>query len=313
MINYVTITNHLNESLTVDLRSPEKSGFFIKSIEGLGPVKADINITEMVNIDGGFYNSARADKRNIVIKLGFYRIYIYKGGRSPIIDLSIEDIRQLSYKYFPIKRKLKIQIETDNRTLYADGYVESNEPDIFSPEEDTVISILCPSSYFYKNIDENIGFSSITPTFSFPFSNESLVTKMINFGSITLETTKNIYYEGEPPTGMLISIHCIGTATDIELTNNRTGGSIFIDTTKLVSIVGSALQNGDDIFISTVKGNKYAILQRSGTIYNILNAVIKNIEWFQLEAGDNEFTYTALTGLTNLQFSANFDIFYEGV
>ena len=42
MIKSVTVVNHLGESLKLDLASPEKSGFIVKSIEGLGPVKATL-------------------------------------------------------------------------------------------------------------------------------------------------------------------------------------------------------------------------------------------------------------------------------
>lgn len=314
MIKNITITNHLNKSITIDLRNPEdSSGFFIKSIEGLGPAKADINVSEMAGMDGGFYNSARADKRNIVFTIGFYSYFRYLGGRSPIIDMTIEKIRQLSYKYFPLKRNVTIKIETDERTLYTTGYVESNEPTIFSNDQTAVISIICPGSYFKDIYQVYVPFGSITPLFSFPFSNESLVSKLINFGSIIQETTKNIPYEGEAPTGIFIQIHCIGTATNIEIVSERTNGSIYIDTTKLASIVGSAIQSGDDIFISTSKGNKYALLQRGATTYNILHAVIENIEWFELEYGGNEFTYLADTGITNLQFAITHDLLYEGI
>ena len=35
MIKSVTVVNHLGESLKLDLASPEKSGFIVKSIEGI--------------------------------------------------------------------------------------------------------------------------------------------------------------------------------------------------------------------------------------------------------------------------------------
>ena len=52
MIKSVTVVNHLGESLKLDLASPEKSGFIVKSIEGLGPVKATVNTTKMSTTDG---------------------------------------------------------------------------------------------------------------------------------------------------------------------------------------------------------------------------------------------------------------------
>ena len=45
MIKAVTVTNHLGESLTMDLMQPEGSGFTVRSISGLGPVKATVNVT----------------------------------------------------------------------------------------------------------------------------------------------------------------------------------------------------------------------------------------------------------------------------
>ena len=55
MIKSVTVVNHLGESLKLDLASPEKSGFIVKSIEGLGPVKATVNTTKMSTTDGALY------------------------------------------------------------------------------------------------------------------------------------------------------------------------------------------------------------------------------------------------------------------
>ena len=97
MINSITITNHLSESITVDLKNPENSfGFFIKSIEGLGPVKSDINLREMAGIDGGFYNSARADSRNIVFNIGFFSFKVHQlSGYSLVLLLNALRLRIL--------------------------------------------------------------------------------------------------------------------------------------------------------------------------------------------------------------------------
>ena len=62
MIKRVTVVNHLGESLKLDLTSPEKSGFIVKSIEGLGPVKATVNTTKMSTTDGALYFDERVQK-----------------------------------------------------------------------------------------------------------------------------------------------------------------------------------------------------------------------------------------------------------
>ena len=135
MIKSVTVTNYLNQSITLELTRPELSGFIITSIDGLGPVNATINTTDIATTDGALFNSARVSTRNIVLSVRY-------------LGTVIEDIRQLSYKYFPVKKKVNLVIETDNRSLEIEGYVESNEPDIFSKEESAAISIVCAFPFF---------------------------------------------------------------------------------------------------------------------------------------------------------------------
>lgn len=162
MFKSIRVINYKNEELYIDFFSSENSGFNIRSIDGLGPVKANINTTKNVLYDGDIYNNARADKRNIVIELGFVI--------TPEIGLkTIEDCRLKAYKYFPLKKRLRFIVETDNRTLYADGYVESNEPNIFSEDETTRISIVCPSSWLNSYNENEIEMSNLQGRFEFPF------------------------------------------------------------------------------------------------------------------------------------------------
>lgn len=298
MIRSFKTTNHLGETLEMPLASPGNSGLVIVSIDGLGPSKAEISLTDRAGIDGTVYNSGRATERNIIYQLKFLH--------------DVETNRQKTYKYFPLKRLIRIEVETDNRNVYAYGYVESNEPDIFSNDEGCIISMLCPDAYLY-DVDQQITvFSSVTGGFQFPFSNESLVNPLLKFGDISLETEKTIVYYGDVPIGMLIHIHANGAASGFTLTHSVTLETISIDSTKLTSYLGADISEGDDIYISTVVGNKYATLVRGGQEYNILNC-LPNPTWFQLEKGDNIFAYTATSGLSNLEFDVVNDVAYEGI
>lgn len=169
MIKKVIITNYLGESIELELGAPEKAGLFVRSIEGLGPGKASINTTDIASDDGSIYNSARSEERNIVITLGFMQV-------SGITE-TIEDARHLTYKYFPKKKPLVFRIITDKRDLQAFGYVESNDPDIFSNDETTQISIICPDPLFYlaTNGGMNVtSFNGIDFEFEFPFENNTI-------------------------------------------------------------------------------------------------------------------------------------------
>lgn len=304
MIKSVTITNHLGESIKLDLFNPEESGFIIKSIEGLGPVKANINFKELATNDGSIDNSARLSSRNIVMSLQFME--------SP----TIEETRLKSYKYFPIKRNIKFLIETDSRICETIGRVETNVPTIFSNAEGCQISILCPNPYFYsagENGANQTIFYGTEPLFEFPFSNESLTEDLIEFGSIENRTEGTIYYDGDAEIGITIQIHAVGEAEGLVIHNTKTREIMRINDDKLKSLMGSGIQAGDEITITTSRGEKGIYMLRSGVTTNILNSLEKPIKWFQLSKGDNTFAYTASSGLTNLQFRIENKVIYEGV
>ena len=302
MIKSVTVTNYVGDSIVLELTKPDKSGFVIKSIEGLGPGKANINSSEMSTTDGSLFNSARVPSRNIV----FHILYLWKD--------TIEDARQLSYKYFPIKRKVTLLFETDNRAAEIEGYVESNEPDIFSKEEGTEISIICPNPFFYDAYESHVtSFSGIEDAFEFPFSNESLTEGLLEFSLIRDAPDRVVTYTGDHEIGVILMIRAIGEAGDITIYNVDTQESISIFSTSIEALTGSGIGQGDEIMICTEVGQKSATLLRGGITFNILNCLNKDADWFRLVKGDNTFAYTATNGRNNLRVEIQNRVIYEGV
>lgn len=304
MIRSVTVTNYLGDSKVLELANPEPSGFVIASIEGLGPVKSNINTTDLASNDGALYNSARLETRNIVFDIVFLE------------HSTIEETRQLTYKYFPIKKPVTLVFKVDNREAMTLGYVESNEPTIFSEREGCQISIICPDPYFYSTGEGGTTvtvFSGVQPNFQFPWSNESLEIPLIEMGIIENLKERTIYYTGDSETGVVIQIHAIGRADNITIYNTGTRETFTIDTDRLQALTGYGIVAGDDIEISTLRGKKRITLLRNGIQTNILNCIDKNSSWFQLAKGDNVFTYIATYGSSNLQFKIISQIVYEGV
>ena len=307
MIYSIVVTNYLGDRIKLELGKPDVSGFLIKSITGLGPAKANVNTTEVSTNDGSLFNSARLSQRNIVLDMVFI---------NTIYGESIEDLRQKSYKYFPLKKSVELTIETDNRYVKTTGYVESNEPNIFSSQEGTQISIICPDPYFYSAGEDGnnvTNFYSIDPIFEFPFSNESLDEPLLVFGEIQIKTEGVITYHGDSEIGVMIYIHAIGPATNINIYNTETREVMRINTEKISSLTGKGIVASDDIVINTAKGEKSITLIREGVSYNILNCLDKNTDWFTLAKGDNIFAFTADSGVTNLQFRVENKVIYEGV
>lgn len=306
MLKKVIITNYLGKSVEYSFDNPtleDSSGLLITEIDGLGPVKANVNMTQLATADGDIFNSSRLNGRNIVIKARF----TYAN--------TIEEARLLSYKFFPIGHKLTFHIETDNRIAETEGYVESNEPDIFSDESDMQVSVLCESPWFLS-VDEDgrqqTNFSNVVAMFEFPFQNlgHDPVTE---FGRIINKKESTVYYDGDAETGCRIEIHAIGNVEMVTIYNVKTGDKMIIDTNKLETLTGHKLISGDTVIINTVKGNKFINLIREGETINILNVLGKDAEWFQLVKGDNLFAYTAEYGEANIQFMVETQILFEGV
>lgn len=303
MIKQLTVTNHKGESLVLPLGNPRSSGFSVRGIDGLGPPKADINMTEVLSVDGSYFNSARLANRNIVLTLGFES--------NP--NESIEQLRRKSYRYFPIKQEIDLEIETDGRSGHIYGRVESNNPNVFSKDQTTQISIVCPDAYFYALDSTITEFTTSKKTFEFPFSNESTTEDLIEFGTVEIDIEKSVLYEGDADTGIIIYLRSFGAVENFEIYNQTTGESMFIDTDKLETLTGDVIIAGDQIVISTIKGSKYIYLYRNGEVINILNCLSEGSDWFQIVQGDNVFNYTATSGIYNLTLEIHHHILYEGL
>lgn len=292
MIRTIKATNYRGETLTIELADPYSSGFAVLSIDGIGPEKATINTVEIATNDGSVFNSSRMDTRNITLSLVFV-------GNDP------EELRRKTYRFFPLKKPLNLELITDKRSAVITGYVESNEPAIFSQMENTKISIICPDPYFRSigNDTSRVVFYGEAPLFEFPFSNEGL-GPVIEFGEITSVTEANVPYSGDAEVGATFTIHAFGAAKNIRIDNMDTGESMSMTID---------LSAGDDLIISTVTGKKSVKLLRNGVYTNVLNKLNRNSGWFKLSNGDNAFAYQAEEGLNNLQFEVSYDTLYEGI
>lgn len=300
MINSIKVTNHHGESLSIDLRSPWEAGLAVMSIDGLGPPKANIAMSELSSADGSVFNSAKVPKRNIVLHF-------------KILDLpTVEDARHILYKYFPIKKKIRLEINTDSRSAYADGYVESNEPTIFSNFEIAQVSILCDFPYFKDSADSITGLNDVIGRFEFPFTNPVGEETLI-FGELTLMTDVNVINNGDVETGVIIALRATGDIRGITIYNSRTDQSMVLDDDKIEALTGSKIKAGDAIYINTNVGTKTIVLQRDGIEYNILSCLGRNTQWIYVEPGDNLFSYTATSGAANVVVRVLMNELYAGI
>lgn len=227
----------------------------------------------------------------------------------------IEDSRHESYQYFPVRKPVKLYFETDSKTVYLNGYTEENNPDIFSKNEETSITVICPDPWFYETSDETVVFAGIDPMFEFPFDNNSLDQKLIIFGEIKDNIVEKFYYRGDIEVGFVAEIEVLGSHVQnrIRIINVDRREVLTINLAKVSSIAGGALRKGDLMLISTVPGNKYAWLIRGGEETDILNAVEKASDWPKIYEGENTFGYASDAGIEDLWFKITFKVAYGGL
>lgn len=304
MIKSVTVTNHRNERRTIILADPWPSGFAITNIEGLGPVEASINTTEIPSMDGSIFNSARVSSRNIVISfvLGYFP--------------TIEHARLELYRYFPVKKKITLEIETDIRTYSIEGYVESNVPSIFNSQESATVSIICPSPYFRAGGDdtERTGSIGSGQSFEFPFSNESLVNPLIEFGSAARSINFDVYYDGRVETGLEFHFRVLNVSSWNHVIIINKVGTTDSMVLSMDNLLSGGFQNNDELIICTIPGKKKATLIRNGISYNAINALQGDSKWLTVEPGSNIFNINIpMTELARFDIGFVYYPLYEGI
>lgn len=304
MIKSISIINPNDEMLYLELARPEDSGLVVREITGIGPGMATINTSEIATVDGAILNSVRKPARNIVIKM----TYLWMD--------TIEDTRLMVYRYFPLKKKVKLIIETDHRRASIEGIVETNDPTIFSNQEGSDISIICPFPYFKSEGDGALVatvFYGVAPMFEFEFSNEDLEEPLLEMGEISQRTEANIVYSGDADTGLTIIIHAVGDVSNLTIYDLDTRESMRLDDDRLIELTGSKIKNADEITICTEVGKKSVILLRDGYRHNILNCLGPHPAWFKVQSGINRFAYTVDSGLLNMEFRMENTTLYDGV
>lgn len=350
MIHAIKVINHVEDELVIPITDPitwtetlksrfdeiASSGFIIRDITGITPGKAVVNMPSYASLDGGIYASSRKDIRNIVISLLFDN------------SKDIESVRHQTYYWFPLRREITLIFYTDQRTLKISGYVESNEPLVFTNSEGTDVSILCPDPMFIAT-DEDVSrdFSRDTPLMGFRMDFDGLdedeyedatvlhygteafgpnatfkplVLSLVGekpfiMGTRIVDPGFNFLYEGDTETGVKISITAnSGTPTGVLNIYSIYSEQLFqLDLDKIKDITGTAFQKDDQILINTTPGHKNIQLLRAGRYTNILNVMVRGSDWITMFKGDNYIRYLTDQGYDFLDFHFEYQARYEGV
>ena len=292
MADYTVKIQNANEEI---IQVAPSNDFILTSIIGLTPADAIINSTEMSTSDGSRFNSSHVQTRNIVMEL-----------KPRGEGAKVRKNRVGLYRYIRTKQKIRLFIKNDQRDVYIDGYVEKFEDagTIFTDDQRLQLSVICPDPFFRDNSSdgEEIVFSSVEALFHFPFAIE--VDEPIPFSVRLNSQYKSIYNAGDTACGMILKVSASGAVENPKFYDEANNDTMTFDID---------LQAGDELIITTIRGQKSAILRRDGVETNVINTMTHDSSWLLLEPGDNIFYYAADAGFNNMTLTFYFTNLYEGI
>lgn len=259
----------------------------VLKIDGLTPPSASLNFSTLANFDGSIYNSGQLGNRNVVLTIKVHN--------------DVEANRINLYRFFKVKKKVRLYYTNGLRDVYIDGYVEIFEGDLFVINEQIQVSIICPNPYWKENKSTLIEFSKTVDLFEFPFAIEE---EGIEFSKIESSVIKTID-AGSVDTGITIELHA--------LTNQILNPKIYNRTSQTFFGINFDMNVGDTIRINTIRGEKSVVLIRDGAEINIINNLMRGSTWIQLIPGNNEISYECDEGASNLIVKITMTKCFEGV
>jgi hypothetical protein len=259
MLGHLTsfdVTNARGNILSLQME--ENDGpYQVSDIDGLDPGKATLVSTSYAGVDGDIFQSASRPARNIKIKIDFDPDFDPKG---------YEELREDLYTWFMPKAKISFRFFLSSGLyLDIDGVVESNDSPIFSDDPDANISVMC-------------------------FKPDFIDGRMISVDGATVADTTNteIDYPGSVEAGTVVTMHINRAVNDFSIYNIDEGGRI-----QQLNFSGTLLA-GDELVISSLRGNKGLTLTRAGISSSYLYGRTAQSSWVEFVEGLNQFRIYAV-------------------
>lgn len=264
--------------------------FSISSITGLNPPAATLVYSDNIN-DGSQFQHQRTPKRNVVINMQ--------------INGDVESNRLELYNYVQTGKYIKIYIETYQRNVWIDGYVETCEVDSFQMKTTCQISVICGDPWWKDFVQSINSLEATKGMFYFPYY--TITPRPVGIKeSIQL---LNLINKGNVPSGMTIEITAKGQVVNPIIYNRETREYIGIgNEEKPFEMV-----KGDKVIITTYSNNKKITLIRNAVETNIFNYLIEGSKFLQVNVGENILTFSTDSGSENLSISFKHYSQYKGV
>lgn len=236
---------------------------FIRDIDGLGPVKADIATTPFASGRGELYQGSTTPSRNIVMTLGFNPDW--EGSQT------MASLRQILYRYLMPQNWCKLRFFSQELPdVDIEGYIESLNPNIFSQDPELQCSIICPNPDFIE-------------------------VDVTTYNSIVDNGTLQMVfdYEGSIDTGYELRVdHTLDVVT---YTGGLTITHTAFDEDQVFAINPVTIDGSKYFKLSTVRNAKRvsAVYTADQTFDNLLARLSGDSVWPVLRPGENVFKMAA--------------------
>lgn len=242
------------------INRPDTDLFEVRDIDGLGAVKADINTTPLGSLDAEVYSGSNIGKRNIVFTLGLTPDWQ---------DWTVSRLRRLLDRYFMPKQRVGLRFESmEFSPVDISGYIESNEPNMFSKDPEQQISIICP----------NPDFVAINQTIIEGYTDQDPI---------------NIEYNANVETGFNITVNKMESTPDPSWVNVQAG-----DPAAVEFRVDVGPTDSEYLEINSISGNKYVdTIDLLGNRTSHLNDLTAASKWPVIHPGITPFQVVSDAGV----------------
>lgn len=247
------------------------SRFKLSNVDGITSASVELSSATVASMDGDFINNKRTIPRGIVLDFA--------------IESDVENVKRYILQYIKPKQKGTLRWTQEGREIQIEGIVEAIEMPRYSSQVIMQVTMYCSQPYWedidyiVQEISETIDLHYFTR-----YEDDMLyfTEEGAPFGEYDVNRTKTFENTGDVEVGLTINIVALGEVENPVIYNSA-GEYIGVDV---------ALSQGDEIVITTEKGNK--TITMNGT--NIVSKIREGSTWLQLPTGEDEFTIDSTDG-----------------
>lgn len=282
-----------NRGVELDLLN-NQDHFVIVGADNLHGVELDFAESASPYIDGTSVDNVRAASRGIVLTFQFV------GDVQAGVDLFTSVIKSKQVGYLT-------ETDENGREIRIKGVVKVPPYTRLSDACQIQLELYCGQPY-WQDVEAVVNQISATIDLLYlPEDGRGFPPEGVPFGEINVERSRTIVNDGDTSVGMKISIVALDSTSNPRIScSTGTQNGWYME-------LALDMAAGDEVIISTERGNKYITLNGSqyvGSTPILSLLTVKGDDWLQLEQGENTFNITASDD-TLLYFNLEYRRRYE--